>query len=128
MLHLGPGFIGHLVAAARRALTDAQAAQQAGEGGILHVNTFLFGQFFVHPLDPAPALLVEALEHLRIDGVLGGADQLGQLAPLGDDHRHRVATDAQAPSDLSQRHAFLVEQKNRLTLVRFDHGVASSCG
>jgi hypothetical protein len=32
------------------------------------------------------------------------------------------------PGDLSQRHAFLVEQKNRLTLVRFDHGAASGFG
>ena len=85
-------------------------------------------EFFVHPLDPAIALLVEAFKQLRIDLLLGRADQFGQLASLSDDHPHGVATEVQAPGDLSQRHAFLVEQKNRLTLVRFDHGVASGFG
>jgi hypothetical protein len=88
----------------------------------------LFGQFFVHPLDPSTALLVEALKQLHIDLLLGSADQLGQLASLRDDHRYGIATDVQAAGDLSQRHAFMVEQKNRLTLVRFDHGAASSFG
>jgi hypothetical protein len=70
----------------------------------------LFGQFFVHPLDPTVALLVEALEQLGIDLLLGRADQLRQLASLCDDHPHGIATYAQTPGDLSQRHALLVEQ------------------
>jgi hypothetical protein len=63
-------------------------------------------------LNPAVALLVEALEQLGIDLLLGRADQLGQLASLCDDHRHSIATDLQAPSDLSQRHALIAEVRN----------------
>jgi len=48
-------------------LSEPQLAQHPGEGGILHFDAFLFGEFFVHPLNPATGLLVEALKQLHID-------------------------------------------------------------
>ena len=66
VLHLCSRLIGHLVAAAFGALlADAQFAQHPRQGGVAHFDAFFLGEFFVHPLDVASALLVEVCAALR---------------------------------------------------------------
>jgi hypothetical protein len=125
VLHLGSRLIGHLVAAALGRLGDAELAQHPGQRRVAHRDAFLLGELFMHALDAATALPVKGAQQLRIDLLLVPAHGLGHLPLLGNDGAHRSAADPQSPGNLALAHAFLVEQEDCFTLVRFDHGVVS---
>ena len=123
MLHLGSRLVGHLVAAALGCFGDAQLAQHPRQGRVAHRDAFFLGKFFVHTLNAPVALPVQSAQQFLIDVALVLTDGLGHLSALGDDGPDSVAANLEPPGDLPQAHAFLVQQEDRFTLVRFDHGV-----
>lgn len=121
MLHLGARLVGHAVATRRLAATQSQVAQHPRQGGITDLDSLLFDEFFMDPLNPTVALAVQTLEQLGIDLHLVMPLFASHLSLLFDNRPHGIATDMQATADLPQGHPFLVQLENGITHVRIDH-------
>ena len=126
VLELGARLIGHTVAPRLLALADAQLAQHPRQRGIRHRDFFFLHQLLMHTLDPAAAVRIEPPQQLRLDADLVLAGRMRHLAFLLDDCPHRVAVWSHAAGNLTQAHPLLMQQEDRLTLVRFDHEAPSS--
>src|SRR3989339_1087179 len=70
MLHLGAWNIWNLVATSFGRTTDLILAQQPGQCGIPNLNFFLFGKFFMDPLNVTVTFPIKPVQKLRIDFVL----------------------------------------------------------
>lgn len=57
-MNFGAGFIRHPIAPLFLGLAEAQAPHQSCHCRIPDPDAFFFRQFFIHPLNPAVALLV----------------------------------------------------------------------
>ncbi len=122
VLHLGPGLVGHSLTALLTWAGDAQVPQTPRQGRVFDRDTVLFPQLLGHALGVALTLLVQLAEQVRIQHDFRGPNGRGHLPGLGDDPPHGSAAEPELPGDGPLGDPFLMQEEDRFTCVRSDHG------
>ena len=115
----------------RKSIMSLQPVQSFSKTAVVQVNDQINGSAAtgsVVPVNATPALLMETAQQLRIDLLFVPAGSHRHHAFAGNDGPDGVPAESQSTGNLPHAHAFLVEQEDCFTLVRFDHGVLSDFG
>ena len=128
MLHLRAGFVSYTMTALFASFSKTKLADDSTQCGIADVDTMLFAEHLVSPLNPTVTLMVNPADQFRVDLNLIGSGGLRQLTGLTDNGGDRIGTDVHSTRNFSHTHAFFVQKINRFTFVGFDHKIAVSLG
>ena len=126
VLHLRARHIRHAIASRFSLAANAELPEPSRQRRVLDVEFLLLEQLLVHALRVPVAFVVQPLEEFSDDPDLVLADSGRHRALLGDDRSHGVARDLKPVRDLPHAHALLVQEEDRLALIRLDHGDPST--
>ena len=122
VLHFGARLVGHAVATCRLVAAQAQLRAASASASNSRLRSSL----------PRPASRESAASSRCTRGTVARSSSgsicilvaplfASDLSLLPDDRPHGIAADVQAAADLAQRHPFLMQLENGITLVRIDH-------
>ena len=129
VLHLRPGLIGHpLDNASGLGPADAQIPQLPRQGRVFDHDAVLFPQFFHHPLGVASHSWCSWRNRSGSSTILGGRMGGGICPDWAMIRRTTLRLSVELTGNGPLGNTFLMQQEDRFTLVRSDHGVLKGLG